>query len=329
MREQSISVSAGTTDHLVIVDTTLFTGVTKLLHDAAVKEEQRIADMYSCHDIPISEAYGIVAKTLMAQQLEAIKEWLHMEEVCCGKLGALIIDVFETFYTGPVTTEVTYGRVFYLGGLLQQLEAIKMTGTRGALHISLQNMLEQLNLNTAEYYSYSTDRYLNTLAGIPDAADKLAALKTIQERLSGLVLKKGVVYHQSLPDIRYQLMDWVEARIALSNMPASTPKYGKGSKEEADANFRIVPLIPSGTLALFFKLMVEAGVFRKPILRPFARFIEKNFSYPNGKEIKRGTIRARYDARKWKLAIIDAVEDILHRMLRILTGMRRDIKKEK
>ncbi|MET7000162.1 hypothetical protein [Chitinophaga defluvii] len=315
-------------DHSVIVDTTLFTGVTQLLHDEAVKEEHRIAGMYSGHDIPISEDYRIVAKALMAQQFGIVKEWLHIEAAYCGGLGELIVDVFETFYTGPVTDEVTYRRVFYLGELLQQLEAIKMTGTRGALHISLQNMLEQLNLNTAEYYSYCTDRYLNTLAGIPDAADKLAALKTIQEHLSGLVLKKGVVYHQSLPDIRYQLMDWVEARIALSNMPASTPKYGKGSKEEADANFRVVPLMPSGTLALFFKLMVEAGLFRKPILRVFARFIERNFCDSNGEPLNANTFLARYNTNKQKLKIINAVQDFLYRMLSILRSMKRKIEIE-
>jgi len=326
MEGQSISPSSGAADNLIIADAAAPLGLEKLLYEEAITEEYQGAAMYKGIDVPVSIAYKTLAVALMEPPYIVIREWLDLAGEDCAELKELIKTIFDTFFTGPVTDEVTYRRVLYLGRLLQQLEAIKITGNRKALHGALQKMLKQQNLNTEDYYNYCTERYAKVLDDIPDTADKLAELKIMRKRLLNLELQTGTAYHQPLRDIRHQLVDWIRTQIALVTKELATPEQVTDRKQQADAVFKMNALVTSEVLGLFFKVILKANIFRKVPMEAFFRFATKYFSTTNNETLNDRTIRSRFHGKS--LRALNEVSDMIHRMLRIVDNMKRKLKKK-
>ncbi|MET7000165.1 hypothetical protein [Chitinophaga defluvii] len=289
------------------------------LNDEAIREGR--IDGFSKSggiDLTISDFYKERALVLMAPTLGAIRGWLSSVAEECRQLCDLIRSLFDDFIDAPITKEVTYRRVFYLGRLLCELDAIRMTNPSSALHGALQKTLKQLNLNTEAYYNYCIARYSNIIARIPDVSDKLAELKGMKKKLLNSEVWSGYIYQMALPDLKHQLQDWLRTRAAeLADQPIK--EVNKPSRMDlTDEQFKINTLMGMDVLAILFKAAIKGGLIAEPCYEALFRFVSRHFSTPTMTDFKATSFKSRYGEQPTRKGLTAA--------LRLLIAMEEHVK---
>jgi hypothetical protein len=310
MDEKFTPQLSGTGNQLITIDFTLLAEHPRLLPEASLQEGPSSAVVHGGRDVPVSLTDRMMAMTCMKAPLLAIKQWLDAGDDRSEELRDIILGVYDQFYSGPITSEVTYLRVFYLFQLLLRLQEIKATGTTHALHGALQKLLKEMNLNTDVYYQYCIHDYSRILSAIPNGPAKLAELKVMRKCLLSLKLVEGAAYHLPLPDIRERLLDWVRSEIALLSDQAAR-KVSR--KEQIDADFKIPVLVSMEVLMGFVRNMEEVGMIGDMNKEAFFRLVEEFFTTANRETHKASSIHTRYYDKTHKTE--REVRGYLHKML--------------
>lgn len=258
-------------------------------------------------DLTISDFYKTRALELMLPTLDAVREWLSSVVEECRELCRLILSLFDDFIDGPITKEVTYRRVFYLGRLLRELDTVRMARPTSSLHGALQKALKQLNLNTEIYYNYCITRYNNIIARIPDVGDKLAELKSMKRKLLNSEVWPGYIYQIPLPDLKHQLQDWLRIQTAqLANQPVQA--VHKPSRIDLiDEQFKMAALMRMEVLAVLFRAFVEGKLIKKPNFQALFRFAARYFSTTNIVTFQASSFHTRFYEPATRRTLIEAL----------------------
>lgn len=278
-------------------------------------------------DLMVSEFYKDRALELITPTLDTVREWLNTAEGDCRELGHLILSLFDKFKDGAITKEITYRHVFYLGGLLRQLDAIRITNPTSALHGALQKALKQLNLNTEAYYNYCIARYSSIIAQIPDDSDKLAELKSMKRRLLNTEVRPGYIYNMLLPDIKHQLQDWLRTKTALiANQP--TLEENKPSRTDLiDEEFKMDALMKTEVLAVLFRAFVDGELIAKPNYQALFRFAARYFSTTSAASFQAPGFHTRFYEQPRRRTLIEALV-FINKMESVVRDMMKNTKKK-
>jgi len=218
--------------------------------------------------------------SLTAAGLHTELDNLHLSLLAIGverEFANIILQPFWKFaVTQSMSTGTTYSQTSYLKHLKLELEKVIKAGATGNVSKTLHTLLNGLNFNSPEYFTYCTKFIQQELKKVDDNdSDQLYVLSRFYKYLHQVPVQLGAALDTSRPALFGLLADWLRAEleyIEMNNLgPITVP-----SVQGVTAGFKILMAMTITQLSYFIHVLFQTGAIlnkNKSMVTRFAAVI--------------------------------------------------------
>ena len=190
---------------------------------------------------------------------------------------------------------ITYEKVFFIDTLIHELQQTMETVSEDDIDDCIRLLLAHLDYNDENYFRYYVDFIKSGMSEIESQTDHLERLALHFKIISQSHSKNGLIYDDTLPPIREQLMDWIldEIQYREKRLRFSTLALVKDD-EFSKTDFKIEFDISVSQLACLIKVFIEAGIIQNKNISELIRFLARFAKTKRSESISNESFRIKY-----------------------------------
>lgn len=190
---------------------------------------------------------------------------------------------------------ITYEKAFFINTLIQELQQTMESVSEEDINDCLRSLLTHLDYNDENYFRYYLDFIKSGMPEIESHTDQLERLALHFKIISQSHSKNGIIYDDTVPPIREQLMEWIldEIQYLEKKLRLNTLSLIK-EDDFAKADFKIEFDISVSQLACLIKVFIEAGIIQNKNISELIRFLSKFAKTKRSESISNESFRIKY-----------------------------------
>ena len=269
---------------------------------------------------PLSYRRRVQALTDVQTPLAAVLSALHSAEGLPESLLVSVRDCLNRLLITVQDTDLSYQDLLYPRLLLRELHGRLQRGW-ALTPENLGRLLLRYNFNSPDFFRLVKNYVRAEVEGVADQlADQLPVILRYLARYRQLQHATEVAYVPTLPSLRDQLINWLEAeRDYLTHLVQVTTAPAPADASEAA---RILSPLSVAQMAQLLRILYDAGVFGQASQRDLFRLLAANFRTARQERISEKSLASNfYNAED---STRQAVEKLLAKMLQSVRQPARD-----
>ncbi len=190
---------------------------------------------------------------------------------------------------------ITYEKASFIETLIQALQQTMETVLTEDIDDSIRSLLTHLDYNDECYFKYHVDFIKSQTSEIESLTDQLERLAFHFKVVSQSHSKNGLIYDDTLPPIREQLMDWILEEIQYLEKKLRLSALSLIKDDDfAKTDFKIEFDISVSQLACLIKVFIEAGIIQNKNISELIRFLARFVKTKRSESISNESFRIKY-----------------------------------
>jgi len=239
--------------------------------------------------------------SLTAAELHTELDNLHLNLLAIGverDFAGIIMQPFWKFAVAQSNSGgTTYSHTSYLKHLKLELEKVINNGATGNVTKTLHILLNGLNFNSPEYFTYCTtfiQQELKKAEG--NDTDELYVLSRFYKYLHQVPVQLGAVLDPSRPSLFDLLDEWLRAEREYIEMNIPTA-IAAPSVQGVTAGFKILMAMTITQLSYFFHVLIQTGAILNKNKSMLTRFTAVIFQATTKDKMSDGNARKKLYAK--------------------------------
>lgn len=278
---------------------------------------ERKFDSYLDIDCKIPASYLINARNKIFKDINCLKR--HFETTATDKdLLSITFQPFADFIESDrANFSISYRQLYFLKEMNKKLtELIAGKGIEENLTEGLNDLLQYLNFNSAQYFHYWSTMVNSEIENLPTIREKLDRLIYLQKKIKQATVKPGFIYNKLQTSLQSQIQSWLADEVIYQKDKATLTNSSHTSEElDRWKDFKVLTNFSVPQLGNMIKLLMDGGFYlnknRKEVLDFFSYF----FTTVKQESVSPGSLRSNF--YKDNAAVSEAVRDILTDLLKL------------
>ena len=264
-------------------------------------------------DQKIPDAYMLLERGSLKEIVTTAKK-NAFDKGIDGRLIEIALFPIDDFMDEGPRKNITYRRLIYFKGLMQDLNSLLQSGGETDLKSEVIQLLVYRNFNSHYLLVYLTATIRLEVQSQPTLSAQMDKFNYWTKLFNQFHVKPGSALKYDMSSIKDQLVTWLEQEITYLEkkkqltLPLASPEQGS----EAD-NFKVQTNLSVAQLALFIRLLKELGYVENKNQTELLTFFARHLGSVRNENISPDSLRAKY--YNIERTAVNSVQAILTKMI--------------